>query len=109
MVQDDGDGQVLTFSYDYQAGSEFDVVSDIETSTTVNILQTAEDETIPEISQPDEYNGYVIRYNGDEAPLSPTTFLFLRDDTLDDDDSGTLGEDASMFSSELNLLETTLE
>lgn len=107
MVQDQ-EGRVLVFSYDYQAEGEFDVVSELETSTTVRILQTAEEETIPEISQPDDYTGYVIRYDTGSGASTPTTLLFLRDETLSADDSGTLGEDASMFSSELNLLATTL-
>ncbi|WP_408957903.1 hypothetical protein [Natrinema sp. 74] len=108
MVQDD-DGQVILFTYDYEAGESFDVVSQLETGTTVRILQTTEGETVPEISQPDEYNGYVIRYQAQDGPISPTTFLFVRDQTFSSGDSATLGEDASMFSSTLNLIATTLE
>ncbi|WP_247000888.1 hypothetical protein [Halosolutus gelatinilyticus] len=110
MVQDDDDdARVLVFAYDYEAGAEFNVVSQLETSTTVSILQTTEGENVPEISQPDEYTGHVIRYNGDDPPLAPTTLLFTQDSGLGEDDSGTLSDDASMFSTTLNLLETSLE
>ncbi|RKD97307.1 hypothetical protein [Halopiger aswanensis] len=108
MVQDD-DGQVLVFTYDYEAGESFDVVSQLETSTTVRILQTADEETVPEISQPDEYNGHVVRYQADDGPQGPTVLLFTRDQTFESGESGSLGEDAQMFSSRLNLISTSLE
>lgn len=38
-----------------------------------------------------------------------TAFLFSQDEDLSTDDSGTLGEDASMFSPTLNLLSTQLD
>lgn len=108
MVQD-SDGQVLLYTYSYEAGESFDVVSQLETQTTVRLLQTTEGETVSEISQPDEYNGYVIRYQVDDGPQAPTIFLFVRNQTFSEGDSGTLGEDASMFSSALNLISTSLE
>lgn len=108
MVQEQ-EGQALVFSYDYKAGSTFDVISQLETGTTVRLLQTAEGESVPEISQPDEYNGYVIREQTQNGPLAPTTVLFVRGQTFSSGDTATLGEDASMFSSQLNLLSTTLE
>lgn len=109
MVQEDEEGRILVFSHDFEAGAEFDVISQLETSTTVRILQTVDEETVPEISQPDEYTGHVIRYNGDDPPLAPTTLLFVRAGSMSADDSATLGDEASMFSSQLNLLETTIE
>lgn len=108
MVQDD-DGQVLMFTYDYEAGESFDVVSQLETSTTVRILQTADEETVSEISQPDEYTGHVVRYQTDSGPQAPTILLFTRDESYESGDSGSLGEDAQMFSSQLNLLSTSIE
>lgn len=108
MVQDD-DGQVLVFTYDYEAGEDFDVVSQLETGTTVSILETAEGETVPEISQPDEYTGHVVRYAADNGPQGPTVLLFTRDQSFSSGDSGTLGEDAQIFSTRLNLISTSLE
>ncbi|SEW26915.1 hypothetical protein [Natrinema salifodinae] len=108
MVQDE-EGRVLAFTYDYEAEESFDVVAQLETSTTVNILQTADEETVPEISQPDEYTGHIIRYQVDDGPEGPTTLLFVRDGSIDSGESATLGEDATMFSTRLNLIATTLE
>ncbi|WP_226006336.1 hypothetical protein [Natrinema salinisoli] len=107
MVQDDG--TVLVYTYNFEAGESFDVVSELETSTTVRALQTAEEETVSEISQPDEYNGYVIRYQVDDGPQGPTVLMFSRDATFDSGDTGTLGEDAQIFSTELNLIATPLD
>ncbi|APX97684.1 hypothetical protein [Natronorubrum daqingense] len=108
MVQDQED-RALVFTYDYESGESFDVVAQLETSTTVDILQTGDGETVPEISQPDDYTGHVIRYNNGEGATAPTTLLFLSDQSLSADDSGSLGEDATMFSSRLNLLATTID
>ncbi|WP_255168061.1 hypothetical protein [Natrononativus amylolyticus] len=106
MVQDDGRG--LVFSYDFHPGQDFDVVAQLEASTTVNVLQL-EDETVPEISQPDDYTGHVIRYDTDGENAGVTTFLFSQDVSLSSDDSGSFGEDATMFSSQLNLLSVDIE
>ncbi|NUB90186.1 hypothetical protein HTZ84_17075 [Haloterrigena sp. SYSU A558-1] len=106
MVQDDGDGQILVFTYDYEAGEDFEVISQLETSTTVQILQTADGEAVPEISQPDEYVGHVVRYQVDGGPVSPTTLMFIRGGTISSGESATLGEEATMFSPTLNLLST---
>ncbi|WP_114576310.1 hypothetical protein [Saliphagus sp. LR7] len=101
------DGNVLVFAYDYHPGQSFEVVAQLEQATTVNCLQD-DDETVSEISQPDDYSGYVIRYDiGDGSGI--TAFLFSRDENLSADDTGSLGEDASMFSPTLNLLSTTLD
>ncbi|WP_222919287.1 hypothetical protein [Natrinema sp. SYSU A 869] len=107
MVQDGGD--VILYTYHFEANESFDVVSELEADTTVRALVTADLETVPEISQPDEYNGYIIRYQVDDGPRGPTVFLFTRDETLETGDSATLGEEAQMFSSQLNLIETTLD
>ncbi|WP_254762034.1 hypothetical protein [Natrinema marinum] len=101
--------RVLLFTYDYEAGATFDVISQLEAGTTVALLRTTDGETVPEIPQPDEYTGYVVRNRSDNGPLEPTTVLFVRDRTFSADDSETLSEDASMFSSRLNLFETSLE
>lgn len=98
--------RVAVFAFKYYPGADFDVVAQLETSTTVNVLQS-EGETVPEISQPDEWTGHIIRYDvGQDAGI--TTFMFLRDQSLSAGDSGTLGTDASMLSPQLNLLNTSL-
>lgn len=101
-------GRALVFSYDYFPGSDFDVVAQLETSTTVRVLQTSDEETVSELSQPDEYTGHVVRYEmGDTAGF--TTLLFLQNESLSSGDSGSLADEATVFSSVLNLLETSID
>ena len=99
--------QIAVFADSFYPGASFDVIAPLQTSTTVDILQ-ADGETVPEISQPDEWSGHIIRYDiGAGAGI--TTFLFARGQGLSRGDSGTIGPDASVLSSELNLLSTTLD
>ncbi|WP_247000886.1 calcium-binding protein [Halosolutus gelatinilyticus] len=102
----DESSEAAFFADNYYPGANFDVVAQLEASTTVNTLQI-DGETVDEISQPDEWNGYIIRYDiGAQSGI--TTFMFVRSATLSEGDSGTAGEDASVLSSELNLLTTSL-
>ena len=106
-AQEEGE-EVLAFAYNFFPAADFDVIARLEQSTTVDVLQVG-DETVPEISQPDEWNGHVVRYDmgmGDTAGI--TTFLFLRGVSLDAGDSARLADDAQMFSSDLNLLNSSI-
>lgn len=42
--------RVAVFAFKYHPGADFDVVSQLQTSTTVRILQTVEGEPVSEIS-----------------------------------------------------------
>lgn len=98
--------QVAVFASDLYPGADFDVLAQLQASTTVDVLQL-DDETVPEISQPDEWSGHIIRYDiGQESGI--TTFLFTRGGGLSSGDSGTLGEDASVLSPDLNLMSSSL-
>ncbi|MDS0474837.1 calcium-binding protein [Natrinema sp. 1APR25-10V2] len=98
--------QVAVFADNYYPGANFDVVDPLQQGTTVDILQV-DDEPVAEISQPDEWTGHIIRYDiGQGAGI--TTFLFVRGSRLSRGDSGTIGPDASVLSSDLNLLDTSL-
>ncbi len=98
--------QVAVFADSYHPGATFEVVAPLQQGTTVDILQV-DDEPVAEISQPDEWTGHLIRYDiGQGAGI--TTFLFVRGQGLNAGDSGTIGPAASVLSSDLNLLETTL-
>ncbi|QRV16964.1 calcium-binding protein [Haloterrigena salifodinae] len=100
--------QTAVFSNNYYPEAGFDVVSPLQTSATVEILQ-ADGEPVPEISQPDEWTGYIIRYDiGDVREAGITTFLFTRGQRLSAGSRGTIGEDASVLSSQLNLLSTSV-
>ncbi len=106
-AQDDDD-DALVFAYDYIPGQDFEVLSQLDQGTTVQVLQV-DDEEVDEIGSPDEYNGYAIRYDSNDDTAGVTTFVFLRDETLDTGDSETFEGDATMFSSDLNLLSVSLE
>ncbi len=99
--------QVLVFSYDYLPNQDFEVLASLEQSTTVSALEV-DGEMVDEISQPDDYDGYVIRYDMGEDTAGITTFLFSEDADLSEGDTDTLSADASVFSSDLNLLSASL-
>ncbi|SEW26904.1 hypothetical protein SAMN05216285_3625 [Natrinema salifodinae] len=101
------DDQVAVFANNFYPQASFDVLAQLETSTTVEILQV-DGETVSEISQPDEWAGHIIRYDiGQESGI--TSFLFVRGQSLSTDDSGTIGEDASVLNSDLNLLSASID
>ncbi|RBI64634.1 hypothetical protein DMJ13_00965 [halophilic archaeon] len=104
-----GRTQVLVFTYDYYPNVTFRVTQGLQASTTVNVLRRPGGGTVPEISQPDDYNGYVINYRlgaQGEQSAGITTLLFTRE-TLQTDARYRLAGDAQVFSSDLNLLSTT--
>jgi len=99
--------QGLVFAYDYWPLTPFLVINQLQTSTTVDILNGIDDEGIPEISQPDEFNGYVVNYRMTEEGPGLYTTVFT-EGSLQRDERYQFEEDASMFSTDLNLLESTL-
>lgn len=96
---------VLMFGYGYYPGTEFTIEAPLSTSTTVDVLNGPDDEGIPEISQPDEYNGYVT--NLLLGTLPTYSFLFSRQ-PLQRDSRFLVTFEAQVLSSELNLLEVVL-
>ncbi|EFW90418.1 hypothetical protein ZOD2009_20213 [Haladaptatus paucihalophilus DX253] len=102
---------VLVYTYDYHPNVEFRVENSLEKATTVRLLQRPGGGNVPEISQPDNYNGYIIRYllgqnGGSDAQI--TTFLFGDGLSLSQGDTRRLTGGASVFSSTLNLLSTDI-
>jgi hypothetical protein len=104
---------VLVYTYDYHPNVQFRVVNTLEKATTVRLLERPGGGTVPEISQPDNYNGYIIRYllgGGGGGQGQITTFMFRQGgQALSRGDTRRFSGDASVFSSRLNLLSTTLE
>ncbi|WP_232423770.1 MULTISPECIES: twin-arginine translocation signal domain-containing protein [Haladaptatus] len=103
---------VLVYTYDYHPQVEFRVVNSLEQATTVRLLQRPGGGNVPEISQPDDYDGYIIRYllggGGGDGRGQITTFVFGRNLSLSQGDTRQFSGDASIFSSTLNLLSTSL-
>jgi len=104
MVQQDSQSAIV-FAYDYYPGVSFDVTTQLQQSTTVNILDGPEDEGIPEIDNPSDYNGYVVSY--DLEGNSIYAYMFTTSN-VQQDDTLTFGDDASYFSTDLNLVETSV-
>ncbi len=100
--------QVLVYTYDYHPGVSFRVTNSLEQSTVVSLLERPGGGDVPEISQPDNYSGWIVRYNLGEGDAAITTFLFSQDANLSTGDQHMLSGDASIFSSELNLLSANL-
>ncbi|MFB9804162.1 twin-arginine translocation signal domain-containing protein [Haladaptatus pallidirubidus] len=103
------DSEVLVYTYDYHPNVQFRVENTLDQSTVIQLLQLPGGGDVPEISQPDDYSGWVIRYNLGNGNASITTVLFSRDASLSTDDQRRLSGDATIFSSELNLLSTSLQ
>ncbi|WP_254766318.1 calcium-binding protein [Salinilacihabitans rarus] len=102
--------RVLVFSPNFYPGESLDVMAQLPKPITVRVLQTVDEETVPEIDSPDDYAGHVIRYdNGGGDAEGVTAFLFTRENKLDDGDSETLSDSASMFSPQLNLVRTSFD
>jgi len=104
-------GQALVYTYDYHPGTRFRVVNQLEQTTTVRLLRRPGGGTVPEISQPDDYNGYVVRYliggDGDQGQI--TTFVFGQNLNLSQGDTRRFTGGASVFSSDLNLISTNVQ
>ncbi|WP_266077021.1 twin-arginine translocation signal domain-containing protein [Haladaptatus caseinilyticus] len=100
---------VLVYTYDYHPNVPFRVTNSLEASTVVRLLQRPGGGDVPEISQPDDYSGWVIRYDLGGQDAAITTVMFSRSASLSRGDRRRFAGDATIFSSELNLLSTTLQ
>jgi len=100
--------EALVFAYDYWPQTPFLVLNQLQTGTTVDILNGIDDEGIPEISQPDDFNGYVVNYRMQQDGPGLYTMIFT-ESSLQQDEQYQFAGNAQMFSTELNLLETTIQ
>ncbi|WP_435155750.1 hypothetical protein [Haladaptatus sp. DFWS20] len=97
-------GTALLFARDYYPNVPFRVLGSLPATITVAILDEPPD-GVQVISQPDDYNGFVISYGFHETPIY--TFLFTRR-FLPTGGRFRLGSDPTYFSTNLNLLEVSL-
>ncbi len=97
-------GTALLFSRDYYPNVSFRVLASLPATITVTILDEPPD-GVQVISQPDDYNGFVISYRFHETPIY--TFLFTRR-FLPTGGRFRLGGNPTYFSTNLNLLEVSL-
>ncbi|WP_435155751.1 hypothetical protein [Haladaptatus sp. DFWS20] len=99
---------VLVYTYDYHPNVPFRVANSLEQSTVVRLLSRPGGGDVPEISQPDDYSGWVIRYDLGGQDAAITTIMFSRQASLSSGDRRRFSGDATIFSSELNLLSSNL-
>jgi hypothetical protein len=97
-------GTVLVFTRDFYPNVPFRIVSQLPASITVTILDEPPDD-VQVISQPDEYNGYVITYEFYETPIF--VFLFSKQ-YLPTGTRFRFSDDAMYFSANLDLLEVSI-
>lgn len=98
-------GTGLIFAREYYPRRPFRILGRLPATLTVKILDGPPGRTIPVLTQPDEYNGYVIQYASEYA--STYTFLFSQH-LLESAAEYRLTLAATYFSSLLNLLEVPL-
>ncbi len=97
-------GDVLVFTRDFYPNVPFRIVAQLPALITVTILDEPPDE-VQVISQPDEYNGYVITYDFYRTPIF--VFLFSKR-YLPTKSRYRFGDDATYFSGNLDLLEVSV-
>ena len=102
-----GERDTLVYFDDYVADARFRVVSILPATITVRMLALPGGGEVPEISQPDDYNGYAIRYDRGTGSVAGASYVFTKG-TLRERTKYEFLRDATVFSSRLGLLETTV-
>lgn len=102
------DQLVLVSMADYRPEMRFHVVDRLPAPTTVALLRLPTEETVPVLTRPDEYRGYVVRSMLGTELVDTTTVVFTRD-SLEQDGEYAFVSDASVFSERLNLFRASIE
>ncbi|ELZ22578.1 hypothetical protein C477_04249 [Haloterrigena salina JCM 13891] len=97
---------VLVSLDDYRPGLTVRLVDRLPATTVVRLLRTPDGETVPVLTQPDEYAGYVARSTLEGGAVGTTTHLFAREQ-LETGAEYELVGDAQVFSTRLNLFRVT--
>ena len=101
----EADGVVLVYGDDYQPGTDFEVISELNTQTKEDLIENsgAEDDVFDD---PDDWEAYIISYDtGTDAP--DWGFLLSEEVTLSSGDSETMGEDGEFRAPAVDLIEAT--
>lgn len=111
--------RILVFAYGFWPQIPFTVVGQLQTDTTIKILTGPENSGLPEIPQPDEWNGYLINYEVTDTEngyavdtkaregFSGLFTLVFTETSLRTDRQYQFSGDATVFSTRLNLLANT--
>ncbi|WP_306054328.1 hypothetical protein [Natronococcus wangiae] len=100
------DQLVLVSLTDYRPGLAIRVIDRLPAPIVVQILRLPNDETVPVLTQPDEYTGYVVRSEFGDEQVHSTMLVFTRG-ALETDASYEFGTDTQVFSTRLNLFRVT--
>lgn len=97
--------QVLVYTIGYQRNLPFRVIGPLQTSNTIQLLTPVRGGEAPEVTQPDDYNGYIIGLFG--LGVRTPTFIFSRQN-LEVGGVYQFDRNFSAFSPALTLLQTTV-
>ncbi|WP_158059215.1 twin-arginine translocation signal domain-containing protein [Halorussus halophilus] len=95
---------VLVYTVGYQRNLPFNVIGPLQNANTIRLLTPVRGGQAPEITQPDDYNGYIIGLFG--LGVRTPTFLFSRE-TLEVGGVYQFDRSFSAFSPALVMVETT--
>ncbi len=103
--------EVLAFLFGYQPNLPFRVLGTLEQVNTVRLLTPIRGGPAPEITQPDNYTGYIIGLVG--LNVRTPTFLFTQGAQLNINPTPSFtgyqfSPEFTSFSSELSLIQTTI-
>ncbi|WP_227355454.1 hypothetical protein [Haladaptatus salinisoli] len=99
--------EALVYTDDYIARTPFRVVAELPISITIQLLSLPNGNNVPEISQPDDYNGYTIRYSFGDGNVVDASYVFTTG-TLREGISYRFAPEANFLNGRLNLLSTTV-
>ncbi|GAB3664309.1 hypothetical protein [Halopiger thermotolerans] len=103
---DEPDPRVLVPITDYQPGTTGRVVDRLPAPIVVELLALPNGDTVPVLTRPDEYVGYVVRFALSETQVRSTTTVFTRE-SLEVGACYVFEAGAKVFSTQLSLLRTT--
>ncbi|QLK25237.1 hypothetical protein HYG81_14210 [Natrinema zhouii] len=91
---------------EYRPGMTGRVVNRLPAPIVVDLLRLPNGETVPVLTQPDEYSGYVIRSEFGDEQVHSTAIVFTRE-SLESGARYAFESDAQVYSTRLYLLQTT--
>ncbi|MDS0478433.1 hypothetical protein [Natrinema sp. 1APR25-10V2] len=93
--------------HEYRPGLTVRVVDRLPAPITVQLLRLPNGTTVPELTQPDEYAGYVARTEPGADRVRSTMIVFTRG-SLETDACYTFEADVQVFNTQLHLFETAV-
>lgn len=105
--ESDADRSVLVSIDEYRPGMTVRVVDRLPAPIVVDLLRLPNGETVPVLTQPDEYTGYVVRSEFGRSRVRSTTIVFTRE-SLESGARYAFEADGQVYSTRLYLLQATV-